>query len=72
MPLDAAEGRRPRCLSSRPPYPPPPADDSKHVPGGGWPYPLVATPDNFGKLGRQPTHPELLDYLATQFVKEGW
>ncbi|MBL69076.1 MAG: hypothetical protein CMO74_11600 [Verrucomicrobiales bacterium] len=33
---------------------------------------LVATPDNFGKLGRQPTHPELLDYLATRFVKEGW
>jgi hypothetical protein len=33
---------------------------------------LVATPDNFGKLGKLPTHPELLDYLATRFVKEGW
>ena len=33
---------------------------------------LVATPDNFGKLGELPTHPELLDYLATRFEKEGW
>ena len=33
---------------------------------------LVTTPDNFGKLGTQPTHPKLLDYLATFFVKEGW
>ena len=33
---------------------------------------LVTTPDNFGKLGTQPTHPKLLDYLATLFVKEGW
>jgi mono/diheme cytochrome c family protein len=33
---------------------------------------LVRTPDNFGKMGDRPTHPELLDYLATQFVKSGW
>ena len=33
---------------------------------------LVATPDNFGKLGEKPTHPELLDYLAGRFVAEGW
>ena len=33
---------------------------------------IVATVDNFGELGRKPTHPELLDYLAVQFVKEGW
>jgi hypothetical protein len=33
---------------------------------------LVRTPDNFGKMGERPTHPELLDYLATQFVKGGW
>jgi hypothetical protein len=31
---------------------------------------IVNTPDNFGKLGGQPTHPELLDYLAVKFVKE--
>ncbi|MEQ8851928.1 DUF1553 domain-containing protein [Gimesia sp.] len=33
---------------------------------------LVRTPDNFGKLGERPTHPELLDWLAVQFVKQGW
>jgi mono/diheme cytochrome c family protein len=33
---------------------------------------LVRTPDNFGKTGERPTHPELLDYLAAQFVKGGW
>jgi hypothetical protein len=33
---------------------------------------LVATPDNFGKLGELPTHPELLDYLAVKFMDNGW
>jgi hypothetical protein len=33
---------------------------------------IVRTPNNFGKLGTPPTHPELLDYLAVQFVKSGW
>jgi hypothetical protein len=33
---------------------------------------LVRTPGNFGKLGEPPTHPELLDYLAHQFVQSGW
>jgi len=31
---------------------------------------IVATPDNLGHLGAQPTHPELLDYLAMKFVTE--
>jgi hypothetical protein len=33
---------------------------------------IVRTPSNFGKLGERPTHPELLDYLARQFVQSGW
>ena len=33
---------------------------------------IVRTPSNFGKLGERPTHPELLDWLATEFVRQGW
>src|SRR5262249_25110012 len=33
---------------------------------------IVRTPSNFGKQGETPTHPELLDYLATRFVANGW
>ena len=33
---------------------------------------IVETVDNFGKLGRKPTHPGLLDYLASRFVDSGW
>ena len=33
---------------------------------------LVRSLDNFGSTGEEPTHPELLDYLASQFVAEGW
>jgi hypothetical protein len=33
---------------------------------------LVATVDNFGRMGERPSHPELLDYLAGRFVSEGW
>jgi cytochrome c553 len=33
---------------------------------------IVRSPDNFGKLGERPTHPELLDWLARRFVESGW
>ncbi len=33
---------------------------------------IVRTPSNFGKLGTPPTHPELLDWLATRFMEDGW
>ena len=32
---------------------------------------IVRTPSNFGKMGERPTHPELLDWLATEFVEAG-
>ncbi len=33
---------------------------------------LVRTPNNFGVRGEPPTHPALLDFLATQFMRDGW
>jgi hypothetical protein len=33
---------------------------------------IVSTSGDFGHLGTHPTHPELLDYLATRFVQGGW
>lgn len=33
---------------------------------------IVGTPSDFGNLGERPSHPELLDYLATQLIDNGW
>jgi hypothetical protein len=33
---------------------------------------IVATLDNFGLTGARPTHPKLLDWLAREFVRQGW
>jgi hypothetical protein len=40
----------------------------RHLFGRG----IVATPDNFGEMGRRPTHPELLDHLALSLIENGW
>ncbi|HEY1084913.1 MAG TPA: PSD1 and planctomycete cytochrome C domain-containing protein [Prosthecobacter sp.] len=40
----------------------------QHLFGDG----LVTTVDNFGVNGDRPSHPELLDYLAQEFVRQGW
>lgn len=34
--------------------------------------PLAGNPNNFGAKGKKPTHPKLLDWLATDFVENGW
>jgi hypothetical protein len=39
-----------------------------HLFGAG----IVRTVDDFGRVGELPSHPELLDHLATRFVQEGW
>ncbi len=39
-----------------------------HLMGRG----IVESVDNFGVLGEEPTHPELLDYLAQEFCEDGW
>lgn len=33
---------------------------------------IVRSPNDFGELGERPTHPELLDWLASVFVEDGW
>jgi hypothetical protein len=33
---------------------------------------IVTTPNDFGRMGTRPTHPELLDWLANRFVRGGW
>src|SRR4029077_12543098 len=33
---------------------------------------FVPTPDDLGTMSEDPSHPELLDYLSSRFVEEGW
>jgi hypothetical protein len=40
----------------------------RHLFGSG----IVTSVDNFGAIGEKPSHPELLDHLATRFMESGW
>ena len=40
----------------------------QHLLGTG----IVKTSDDFGHMGERPSHPELLDFLASEFVEQGW
>ncbi|MBI3209985.1 MAG: DUF1553 domain-containing protein [Candidatus Solibacter usitatus] len=33
---------------------------------------IVATPNDYGRMGMTPTHPELLDWLASRYIENGW
>jgi cytochrome c553 len=33
---------------------------------------IVRSVDNYGLIGEKPTHPELLDWLASEFIRDGW
>ncbi|HEV3444142.1 MAG TPA: PSD1 and planctomycete cytochrome C domain-containing protein [Gemmataceae bacterium] len=57
--IDSSDGLLPRVMVNR---------IWQHHFGAG----IVRSPDNFGALGETPTHPELLDYLAAEFVRHGW
>ena len=43
-----------------------------HLWGRHFGQPLVASPENFGLNGRQPTHPQLLDWLAAELIANDW
>ena len=43
-----------------------------HIWGRHFGKPLVASTSNFGLSGKPPTHPKLLDWLATELMEKGW
>ncbi|WP_417748764.1 DUF1553 domain-containing protein [Rosistilla oblonga] len=45
---------------------------TNHLWGRFFESPLMRTPENFGLQGELPTHPELLDWLARDFIDSGW
>ncbi len=72
-PVESGSGRREladRLLADDNPFPARVAVNRlwHHLFGRG----IVATTDDFGFLGARPTHPQLLDHLATRFMDDGW
>ena len=48
-----------------------PRDGEPHL-AGTFGEGIVTTPNDFGRQGDAPTHPELLDWLAVEFAERGW
>lgn len=72
-PIESGSGRRElaqRLLADDNPFPARVAVNRiwHHLFGRG----IVASTDDFGVLGERPSHPQLLDHLATRFRKDGW
>ncbi|MDB5313576.1 MAG: hypothetical protein JWO38_7778 [Gemmataceae bacterium] len=57
---------------TRPDHPLTPRVMANRIWAGHFGAGLVRSPDNFGRLGERPTHPELLDWLADEFVRAKW
>ena len=57
---------------TRPDHPLTPRVMANRIWAGHFGAGLVRSPDNFGRLGDRPTHPELLDWLAAEFVAAKW
>jgi hypothetical protein len=75
LPASSAEGERRRALANWIANPANPLT-ARVLVNRLWQYHfgvgMVGTPSDFGRNGEQPTHPELLDWLAGEFMHEGW
>ena len=75
LPLDAAEQDRRRALADWIASPQNPLTARvmvNRIWQGHFGTGLVETPSDFGRSGMKPSHPELLDWLAAEFIRSGW
>ena len=75
LPLDAAEQDRRRALADWIASPQNPLTARvmvNRIWQGHFGTGLVETPSDFGRSGTKPSHPELLDWLAAEFIRSGW